>query len=246
MQEHQLRRYARHTIMPEIGKVGQQQLLDARVAVIGAGGLGASALSYLAVCGVGTIGVIDDDVVELSNLNRQIIHETGDIGRPKVQSAQDRLSELNPETQVNAIQTRLDMDNATSLLESYDVIVDGCDNFDARYIINHACRALNIPWVYSAVRGFDAQLSVFDPRIPDAPCYQCLVPKAPPNRNDCAERGVIGALVGVMGSMLALEAIKLLLGIGCNLTGTLLRYDALGSKWHRLQLLRDKACHECS
>ncbi len=240
------RRYARHILINEIGEAGQARLKDARVLVIGAGGLGASALSYLAASGIGHISIVDDDVVELSNLNRQIIHETGDIGRPKVQSAADRISELNPVVQVTPHIARFSTENAETLIAGHDIVVDGCDNFETRYVLNHACRIAQIPWVYAAVRGFDAQISCFTPYGDNpTPCYQCLVPDAPPNRNDCAEHGVLGALVGVMGSMLAIETIKTVLGIGRNYQHRLARYNALSSEWRESRLTADPECKEC-
>jgi molybdopterin/thiamine biosynthesis adenylyltransferase len=195
--------------------------------------------------GIGTIHIVDADVVELSNLNRQIVHETGDIGRLKVASASDRLSELNPDVRVITHAERFTAENADALLEGVDLLLDGCDNFETRYVINHACLRANVPWVYSAVRGFEAQLSCFDVRGQGTPCYQCLVPEAPPNRQDCEERGVLGALVGIMGSMMAVEAVKMLTGIGAPYYGRLVRYDALSGIWKESALLRDPACPSC-
>lgn len=241
------RRYARHILIDEIGEAGQAKLKASRVLVVGAGGLGASCLSYLASCGIGHITIIDDDVVELSNLNRQIIHETGDIGRPKVQSAADRLSELNPDVHVTTHATRLGDSNASDLVQGHDLVIDGCDNFKSRYAINHACRIAEIPWLYAAVRGFEAQLSCFKPYgDTPTPCYRCLVATPPPNRNDCEERGVLGALVGVMGSMLAVEAVKTLLAIGNSYEHRLIRYNALTGEWKESTLIADPECIECS
>ncbi len=239
------RRYARHLLMPELGEQGQERLLRSRVLVIGAGGLGASALSYLAACGVGHIGVVDDDVVELSNLNRQIIHETGDIGRLKVESAADRLSELNPSVDITTHPIRFSSEHA-DLMQGYDLVIDGTDNFETRYVINDTGLRYGIPWVYCAVRGWEGQLSCFIPSDINAPCYRCLVPAAPPGRNDCAERGVLGALVGVMGSLIAVEAIKLLTGVGKTYAGRLLRYHALTGQWKESRLRRDPDCRSCS
>ncbi len=239
------RRYARQLLLPEIGEAGQEALSESRVLMIGAGGLGASALSYLAAMGVGTIGIADADIVELSNLNRQIVHETGDIGRLKVASAKDRLFELNPAVRVETHPVRLDDANAASLISAYDLILDGSDNFETRYILNEACITIKRPWIYAAVRGFDAQLSFFDVSG-GTPCYRCLVPEIPGGRNDCAERGVIGALVGVIGSMMALEAVKYLCGVGTSYGGHLLRYQALRGRWKDSILLRDPECGACA
>ena len=238
------RRYARHLLLPEIGPAGQERLLASRVLMVGAGGLGASALSYLTAMGVGTIGIIDADSVELSNLNRQIIYETGDIGRLKVAAAKDRLQELNPDVRVETYPLRLEAANAAEIFASYHLIMDGCDNFETRYVINRACIDTCLPWVYCALRGWEAQLSCFNPAR-NTPCYQCLVPEAPPERNDCAERGVIGALTGIMGSMMALEAVKMLLGIGNPYYGRLLRYHALKGEWRESLLQRDPECGAC-
>jgi molybdopterin-synthase adenylyltransferase len=240
------RRYARHLLMPEIGEAGQERLFATRVLVIGAGGLGASALSYLAACGIGTIGIVDDDRVEISNLNRQIIHETGDIGRLKVESAADRLHELNPTLTILPYAERFSEENALRLIAAYDIVVDGCDNFATRYIMNRTCRQASKPWIYCAVRGWEAQLSCFQSSHSHVmPCYQCFVPESPPERHDCAERGVLGALVGVMGSIMAVEVIKIALKIGTSYEGQLLRYHALHGTWKNSRLLRDVDCAEC-
>lgn len=240
------RRYARHLLLKEIGETGQQRLSQARVLVIGAGGLGAAALSYLAAAGIGTLGIADDDTVELSNLARQIIHEQGDIGRRKVESAADRIGELNPHIAVHMHRLRLTPDNAGALVASYDLIVDGTDNFDARFALNMVCHTQHKPWVHAAVRGWNAQLTMFSSYLGSPhPCYRCLVPSAPPGRNDCAERGVIGPLVGILGSMQALEAIKALTGAGQPLSGRLLRYDGLKGNWRESRLPPDPSCPVC-
>lgn len=237
-----LRRYARHLVLPDFGEAAQRRLLDARVLCIGAGGLGAASLSYLCAAGVGTLGIVDDDKVELSNLGRQIIHETGDIGRNKVDSASDRLSELNPDCTVQTYATAFTTENALALVTDYDLIVDGSDNYRTRYALNDACLKLKKPWVYAAVRGWQAQLSSFAPNLSPAPCYRCLVPEEPSTVNDCAEGGVISPLVGIAGSMQALEAIKILSSLGEPLYGRLLRFDALHSTWRSSKLTAEPKC----
>ncbi len=228
------------------GEEGQLRLKNSKVLVVGAGGLGASILSYLACAGLGHIGIIDHDRVELSNLNRQIIHETGDIGSPKVLSAKERISELNPSVQVTTYSTRINNDNAEELIAPYDIIMDAVDNFDSRFVINAACFQLKKSWIYCAIRGAEGQLSCFDAGNIDAPCYQCFVPSAPHHHNDCAQRGAIGAVLGVMGSMAAMEAIKILLQIGQPAFGSLVRYDALLCQFTRSTLMKDPECGFCS
>jgi adenylyltransferase/sulfurtransferase len=236
------RRYARQLLMPEVGEAGQEKLLASKVLVIGAGGLGAASLSYLAAMGVGNIGIMDADYVELSNLNRQIIHETGDIGRAKVESAADRVAELNPLTKITPYKTRFTEDNA-DIVANYDLIIDGVDNFATRYIINAACLRHKKAWVYAAVRGWSGQIATFQP-MPNQPCYRCLVPDEPHNRNDCAERGILGAVVGVMGAMQAVEAVKYLLGLQEEQT-YLLRYDGLKGEWKKSKIIKDLECKNC-
>lgn len=243
-----LRRYARQLMLPEIGHEGQQKLAAASVLVIGAGGLGSVVLSYLAAAGVGRIGIIDHDHVELSNLQRQIVHEYADQGRLKVESAADRLSELNPDTQVDVYPQRIHPQNAVSIIRNYDVVADGCDHFITRLAVNAACVKLGIPLVSAAVKGFEGQLSVFHPNRGDraAGCYQCLVPEAPPQANSCSEGGVVGPICGMIGSLQALEVMKLMLGRDDVLIGTLLRYHGL-THTHRLsQLVRDTNCPTCN
>lgn len=239
------RRYARHILLKDIGEEGQLALTQARVLVIGAGGLGASALSYLAAAGIGTLGIVDHDTVELSNLGRQIIHEQGDVGRRKIDSAADRISELNPAVKVKTYATRFDETLAPTLAE-YGLILDCSDNFATRFALAAACHAQARILVSAAVRGWEAQLSTFKSHLGQPhPCYRCLVPEAPPGRNTCAEAGVIGPLVGVLGSLQALEAIKELLGIGRSLSGRLLRYEAREGCWRTSRLPRDPACPLC-
>jgi molybdopterin/thiamine biosynthesis adenylyltransferase len=236
------RRYARQLLIPEVGEVGQEKLLAAKVLVIGAGGLGAASLSYLAAMGIGNIGIMDADYVEISNLNRQIIHETGDIGRAKVESAADRISELNPSIKITKYQSNFSESNA-EIVQHYDLIIDGVDNFASRYIINDACLKYGKAWIYAAVRGLGGQLATFQPQ-PSQPCYRCFVPNTPHGRNDCAERGILGAVVGVMGAMQAVDAVKYLLGLNEPQTH-LLRYDGLKAEWKKSKLIKDLQCKTC-
>lgn len=241
------RRYARHLLMPIIGEAGQEKLTHARVLVIGAGGLGAASLSYLAATGIGTLGIMDHDHVELSNLGRQIIHETADIGRRKTESAADRISEINPATKVETITRRFTgSDEDALLLASFDLVLDGSDNFETRFALNRLCHHARKPWISAAVRGWHAQIASFTSYLgAPHPCYQCFVPALPADRNDCAENGVVSPLVGIAGSLQALEAIKELLGVGNTLSGRLLRYDALTAEWKHSRLQRDPHCPMC-
>ncbi|MCI5049776.1 MAG: HesA/MoeB/ThiF family protein [Rickettsiales bacterium] len=238
-------RFARQIMMDEIGEEGQERLSNASVLIIGAGGLGSASASYLAAAGIGRLGLIDNDHVELSNLQRQIIHEYGDIGRMKIESAGDRISELNPFTHVDLFSQRVRAENAESFLKDYDVVLDGTDNFETRMVINKACVKLDIPLVTAAVKGFEGQLSVFaSHKEASQPCYQCFVPETPPEANNCTEVGVIGPLCGVLGSMQAVECMKLILGLS-TLTGQLLRYD-IHTHQHRVsQIKRDPECIAC-
>lgn len=240
-----LRRYARHVVLPQFGEAAQRRLLASSVLVIGAGGLGAASISYLAAAGVGRLGIVDDDKVELSNLGRQIIHETGDIGRHKALSAQDRISELSPDTVVEPHLLQLTAANAAELIQRYDLIVDGSDNFETRYALSDACLQLKKPWVHAAVRGWQGYITSFLHDTHTAPCYRCLVPSPPPNRQNCAEGGVISPLVGIMGSMQALEAIRILSGVGATLQGQVQRYDALKGTWQTSRLTPDIYCPSC-
>lgn len=240
-------RYSRHHRIPEIGIEGQKKLLQSRVLIIGAGGLGSPVGLYLAAAGVGTIGIIDDDVVDLSNLHRQILHGTSDVGMPKVESSSCSMTALNPDVQVIPHQLRLTDANALDILGEYDVIVDGSDNFETRYFVNDACVQLGIPQVHGSIFRFDGQVTVFDPRRADSPCYRCLFPEAPPPElaPNCAVAGVLGVLPGVIGTIQATEAIKLLLGLGEPLVGRLLVYDALGMIFRTLKVQRDPHCPTC-
>lgn len=238
-----LRRYARHVVLPDFGEAAQRTLLHSHVLMIGAGGLGAGCLSYLAAAGIGHIGIVDGDTVELSNLNRQIIHETGDIGRAKALSASDRISELNPDCTVTTYLTRLTADNAAELIAPYELIIDGSDNFETRFVLNDACIRAKKPWIYAAVRGWQAQMTSFRPDLSSSqPCYRCLVPEAPTRLMDCAEGGIIGPLVGIIGAMQALEAIRILSGTGTPMHGKLHRYDALQGTWKQSTLHHDASC----
>lgn len=235
----QQRRYARQIMLDELGDAGQQKLLDARVLVIGAGGLGSALITYLAAAGVGTIGIADDDRVELSNLARQILHETGDVGRRKVESAEDRVTELNPEIHVRT-HGKVTAENAEALVAQYDVIADGCDNFETRFAVNAACVKLGKPLVSAAIAGWQGQVMT----VVKSPCYQCLVHPDAPEANTCRESGVIGPLAGIIGSMQALEVIRVLLGKSA-LAGKLAVYDGLNAQQRVAFLAIDPNCPIC-
>ncbi|HEY7428674.1 MAG TPA: molybdopterin-synthase adenylyltransferase MoeB [Gemmataceae bacterium] len=238
-------RYSRHLIMPEVGMEGQKRLKAGRVLLIGAGGLGSPLGLYLAAAGVGRIGLIDFDVVDFSNLQRQVLHGTPDVGRPKLHSARDRLQAINPEVQIDLYETRLTSANALSLFEPYDLIIDGTDNFPTRYLVNDACVLLKKPNVYGSIFRFDGQASVFYPGR--GPCYRCLYPEPPPPGEvpSCAEGGVLGILPGLIGCIQATEAVKLLLGQGSPLIGRLLLYDALQMSFREFKVRRNPKCPVC-
>lgn len=244
--EAQKSRYARHIMLPEVGEKGQAKLLQAKVLLLGAGGLGSPSALYLAAAGVGTLGIVDDDVVDASNLQRQILHNTSRIGVPKVESARTTLTELNPDVRVIAHQVRLTAENVLSIIKDYDLIVDGADNFQTRYLLNDAALILNKPVLHASIFRFEGQLTTFLPW--QGPCYRCLYPEPPPPgmAPSCNEAGVLGVLPGVIGVVQATEAIKLVLGIGDSLAGRLLIYDALGAKFRELKLRRDPQCVVCS
>jgi len=244
--DEQRERYSRHLLVPEIGIEGQMKLLDAKVLLLGAGGLGAPTALYLAAAGVGTIGIVDDDVVDLSNLQRQVIHTTDRIDTPKVDSAEKAIHDLNPGIDVVKYQTRLDASNIMEIIEGYDIIVDGVDNFQTRYLLNDASVRLQIPVVSASILGFDGQLSVFAPY--QGPCYRCLYPTPPPAElaPSCGANGVLGALPGIMGVLQAIEVVKLVTGAGEPLIGRLLLYEALGTTFTNLKLRRDPDCPICS
>jgi adenylyltransferase/sulfurtransferase len=239
----QLDRYARHIILPQVGLAGQKRLIEARVLVVGAGGLGAPLLLYLAAAGVGTLGIVDDDQVELTNLQRQVLYGTSDLGQPKARVAQARLKALNPEISVEAYPQRLVAENARELIARYQLIIDGSDNLPTRYLLSDACVLEGKPLIYGAISQFEGQLSVLGA---GGPCYRCLFPSPPPEGVlNCAEAGVFGVLPGVIGSLMATEALKLLLGVGEPLAGVLLHYDALYGETRRLQLRRNPDCPVC-
>ena len=239
-------RYSRHLLVPEIGLEGQLKLLDAKVLLLGAGGLGAPVALYLAAAGVGTLGVVDDDVVDLSNLQRQVAHSNDRIGMAKVDSAEIAIKEINPDVDVVKYQTRLDASNIMEIIEGYDVIVDGVDNFPTRYLLNDATVRLQIPVVSASILGFDGQLSVFKPY--EGPCYRCLYPTPPPAElaPSCGANGVLGALPGTMGMLQATEVVKLIIEQGEPLIGRLLLYEALGATFTELKVRRDPDCPVCS
>jgi molybdopterin/thiamine biosynthesis adenylyltransferase len=239
-------RYSRHLLLPEVGMEGQLKLLNAKVLLLGAGGLGSPAALYLAAAGVGTLGIVDNDVVDLSNLQRQVIHSTERIGVPKVDSAQETINALNPDVQVIKHPVRLDASNIMEILPGYDIVVDGLDNFPTRYLLNDASVRLKIPVVSAAILGFEGQLSVFSPY--EGPCYRCLFPVPPPAElaPSCGANGVLGVLPGTMGLLQATEVIKLILGEGEPLIGRLAMYDALGARITEVKVRRDPGCPICS
>lgn len=246
MSEAELERYARHIVLRELGGPGQQRLRRARVLVIGAGGLGAPALQYLAAAGIGTIGVIDDDVVENANLQRQVIHRDGDVGTPKVFSAQAAMMAQNPYARVLPYHRRLTEEVAAELFAEYDLVLDGSDNSETRYLVNRSAVAAGIPLISGALSQWEGQLSVFDPAR-GTPCYQCIFPAAPADglAPSCAEAGVLGPLPGVVGAMMAVEAIKVLADAGAPLRGEMLIYDALWSETRKIALKRRAECPAC-
>ena len=246
LSKEQRERYSRHLLIPEVGLDGQQKLLGAKILLLGAGGLGAPAALYLAAAGVGTLGIVDDDEVDLSNLQRQVIHNTERIGVPKVDSAEETIQALNPDVKVVKHKTRLDASNIMELLEPYDIVVDGADNFPTRYLLNDASVRLRKPVVSASILGFDGQLSVFKPY--EGPCYRCLYPVPPPAElaPSCGANGVLGVLPGVMGLLQATEVIKLIVEQGEPLVGRLLLYEALGATFTELKVRRDPECPICS
>jgi adenylyltransferase/sulfurtransferase len=241
----EVRRYSRHLIIPDVGMTGQKRLKNARVLCVGAGGLGSPALLYLAAAGVGTLGIVDFDVVDESNLQRQIIHGQSDVGRPKAESARDSITELNPLVNVVLHEERLDSDNAMEIFAQYDLIVDGTDNFATRYLVNDACVLLGKPYVWGSIYRFDGQASVFWAEY--GPCYRCLYPEPPPPGMvpSCAEGGVLGVLCGSIGSIQVNEAIKVITGIGEPLAGRLMIYDALEMSYRTVRVRKDPECAVC-
>jgi molybdopterin/thiamine biosynthesis adenylyltransferase/rhodanese-related sulfurtransferase len=238
-------RYSRHLIMPEVGMEGQLKLKSARVLCIGAGGLGAPLALYLAAAGVGTLGMVDFDVVDFTNLQRQVIHDTDDVGRPKLASARDTIQDINPNVEIIPFETRLSSENALEIFKDFDIVADGTDNFPTRYLVNDACVLLNKPNVYGSIFRFEGQASVF--YASQGPCYRCLYPEPPPPGlvPSCAEGGVLGVLPGIVGCIQAMETIKLILGKGRPLIGRLLLFDALGMKFRELKLRKNPECPVC-
>jgi molybdopterin/thiamine biosynthesis adenylyltransferase/rhodanese-related sulfurtransferase len=242
----QRQRYSRHFLLAEVGVEGQEKLLDAKVLLLGAGGLGSPTALYLAAAGVGTLGIVDDDTVDVSNLQRQVIHTTASVGTPKVDSAERAIHDLNPDVNVRKYETRLDASNIVDIIKDYDIVVDGVDNFPTRYLLNDASVRLKIPVVSAAILGFEGQLSVFAPY--DGPCYRCLFRQPPPAEMapSCGANGVLGVLPGTMGLLQATEVVKLIIGQGDPLIGRLLIYDALGATTTELKIRRDPECPICS
>jgi molybdopterin/thiamine biosynthesis adenylyltransferase/molybdopterin converting factor small subunit len=242
--EEQIRRYSRHIILPEVGGKGQRKLLNSSVLLVGAGGLGSPAALYLAAAGVGRLGIIDADVVDMSNLQRQILHHVDDVGRPKVQSAVESIAQLNPDVKVEPFQAVLSSENAKEIISQYDIVVNGCDNFPTRYLVNDCCVFLKKPLVDGSIFKFEGQVTVF---APGQGCYRCLYPAPPPPGlvPSCQEAGVLGVLCGIVGSLQAIEAIKLLLGVGDSLTGRLLFIDSLVMEFRQVKVRRDPDCPVC-
>lgn len=245
LNDEQIVRYSRHILLPEVGGKGQQKLLHAKVLLIGAGGLGSPVALYLAAAGVGTLGIMDADTVDLSNLQRQVIHATPDIGKLKVESAKETIAQINPDVNVVVYPEFATVDNVPKILPEYDLVVDGCDNFATRYLMNDAAVIYKKPYVYGSILRFDGQASVFNP--PAGPCYRCIFPEAPPAGAvpSCQEAGVIGVLPGLLGLIQATEAIKLILGVGDSLLGRLLIVDALGMEFMDAKVKRNENCPVC-
>ena len=245
LSQSEIRRYGRQIIIPDVGLIGQKRLQAARVLIVGVGGLGSVASLYLAAAGVGTIGLIDHDVVEETNLQRQIIYTTDDVGKRKIDAARDRLSRLNPNVEIETYGEAISSSNALEIIQNYDVVIDATDNFPARYLLNDACVILDRPLIYGSIFRFDGQVSVFYPK--KGPCYRCLYPEPPaPNLvPSCAEGGVLGVLPGIVGTIQASEAIKLIMGIGEPLIGRLLMVDALSLSFRELRIERDRNCPVC-
>ena len=243
--DEQIERYSRHIILPEVGGSGQQKMLEARVLLLGAGGLGSPAAYYLAAAGIGNLGIVDFDQVDLSNLQRQIIHSTERIGMLKTESAKKTIQALNPDVNVTLYNEKMDSSNIMSLIKDYDYIVDGSDNFPTRYLVNDACVMKNKTLIHGSIYRFEGQVTVFKPG--DGPCYRCLYPEPPPPGMvpNCQEGGVLGVLAGVIGNLQVVEVLKLILGIGKPLVGKLLIYDALNTEFRNLRLRRDANCPIC-
>ena len=248
--DQQLERYARHIILKEVGGVGQKKLLSAKVLVVGAGGLGSPLLLYLAAAGVGTIGIVDSDIVSLSNLQRQVVHDTFYVGKAKTDSAETRVNAINPDVSVIKHTEKLTTKNAKKLIEAYDIVADGCDNFETRLLVNDTCAMLNKTLVSAALSQFEGQLATFKPFAKSdkpLPCYRCFVPQVPADQEEqsCSERGILGVIAGVLGTMQATEVLKEILNIGESLAGKILIYDALSQRQRIIGLPRDPNCPTC-
>jgi adenylyltransferase/sulfurtransferase len=243
--EEQVQRYSRHIILPEVGVEGQEKLLSSRVLIAGMGGLGSPAALYLAAAGIGTFGLVDFDVVELSNLQRQVIHTTEDLGKPKVESAEETIKAINPDATVHQFRQRIASETITDIITDYDLVLDGTDNFPTRFLLNDACLLTGKILVYGAVLRFDGQVSVFAPN--QGPCYRCFIPEMPPPGAvpSCQQGGILGVLPGVIGMLQATEVIKLLIGVGEPLIGRLLLFDALNMEINEVKLRRDPDCPAC-
>ena len=246
--EKQIERYSRHIILPEVGAEGQSKLLESKVFMIGAGGLGSPVAYYLAAAGVGTIGIADADVVDSSNLQRQIIHNEDRVGMPKVESARETMQALNPDVKVNTYNYFVTEDNIREIIREYDLIIDGCDNFPTRFLVNDACYFEKKPLISGAMFRFEGQVATYKPHVDkEGPCYRCLYPEPPPAGlvPSCSEAGILGALAGAVGTIQAVEAVKELLGIGDSLSGKLMTFDALRMEWKKLKSRKDPGCPLC-
>ena len=239
-------RYARHLTLPQVGIKGQERLKNSSILVVGAGGLGSPSLLYLAAAGIGKIGIIDDDIVEITNLQRQVIHGTSSLGIPKVSSAKEKLLDLNPEISITIFNSRINLANALDIINQFDIIIDGTDNFTTRYLINDACVLTGKTNIHGSIFRFEGQVTVFKPK--EGPCYRCLYPEPPPPGlvPNCQEGGVLGVLAGIIGNLQVVETLKLILGQGETLIGSLLLYDALKTEFRKLKLKRDPNCPICS
>jgi len=248
LDDSQLERYARHIVLKDVGGPGQQRFLSANILIIGAGGIGSPAALYLAAAGIGELGIVDNDAVSLSNLQRQVLHTTADIGTPKTDSAARHLSALNPDVTVRAHAQRLDGENARELVSGYDLVLDGADTFSTRLAVNAACVAERVPLVSAALGPFDGQLSVFKGYDGELPCYQCFVPQVPPNEAEqtCEQIGILGAVAGVLGAWAALEALREIAGIGESLAGRMLLFDGIESATRTVRLKKDPECPVCA
>jgi adenylyltransferase/sulfurtransferase len=245
MNDEELLRYSRQIMLPDIEIKGQERLLGATVLVVGLGGLGSPVAIYLAAAGVGHLVLVDFDEVDLSNLQRQIVHGTNDIGRLKVESAKDSIAELNPHTQVTTVSEKLDAESLSSLIDKVDIVVDGSDNFETRYVVNRLCVRKGKMLVSGAAVQLDGQVMVYDPTVPECPCYRCLYPNASDAQFNCAENGVAAPVVGIIGTVQAMETLKLIVGLGQSLAGHLLVFDAKNMEWRKLKLSRNPECETC-